>query len=407
MKKKLGVIAILLLMGVLLPGLGGIAAASLPLNISGYVGVNNTPGSPMVTPLSQWTVTLKKSPYTTTSATASTNSKGYYSLTLTSSMGTGTYRVYETVKTGYKNYTPMLAYTQFTITSSSTAQTANFTNYQLPTVTLNGHKYLDPDGTHTSTATPLSGWTIQLNQSSGSTWSTLATATTDSTGTYQFQVTDAGNYRVAEVEQAGYRKTYPATNYSQTIKGGQTGTITQNFWNQKLMSVKVSGHTYEDTDLTHTSTAAPLAGWKVHLQNQSGTTWTDVASVTTATGTRILRVPEHQGPGKLPGPRRSPDRIRPELSSNRYHQLHPRCEFRGPDRRSLELQDPECGDFGAQVPGYGWDPYLEGQPAWILHIPSPEHVGNDLERGGRGNDGFGNGIISVTGHQGPGELPGT
>lgn len=149
MKKKFGVLVVILLMVALLPGLAGIAMAAFPVAITGYVGVNNTPGSPIVTPLSAWTVTLKKSPYTSTAATATTSSAGLYSLSVTSTLGAGTYRVYETVKSGYKNYT--VDYAQFTVSSSSTGLKANFTNYQLPTVTLTGHKYQDPDGKHTST----------------------------------------------------------------------------------------------------------------------------------------------------------------------------------------------------------------------------------------------------------------
>ena len=290
--KVLGIIMIAL---AILPAFAGITSAALPVAITGYVGVNNTPGSPMAAALSGWTVSLKKSPYTSTSATATTSSTGAYSLSVTSSMGTGTYRVYETIATGYKNYT--LSYAEFSITTSTGAQKANFTNYQLPSVILTGHKYLDPNGTHTSTATPLSGWTIQLNQSAGTAWSVLATTTTNASGVYQFQVTDVGSYRVNEVEQANYKKTWPATNYSQTIKGGQTGTITQDFWNAKVMNVKISGHKYEDTDGTHTLTATPLAGWKIHLQNLSGSTWNEVANLSTATTTGYYEFASIRVPG--------------------------------------------------------------------------------------------------------------
>ena len=310
MHRDIKVLGIILLALAILPSFAGIASAALPVAITGYVGLNNTPGAPMVTALSGWTVSLKKSPYTSTSATATTGSTGAYSLSVTSAMGTGTYRVYETIATGYKNYT--LSYAEFSITTSTGAQKANFTNYQVPSVILTGHKYLDPNGTHTSTATPLSGWTIQLNRSSGTTWSVLATTTTNASGMYQFQVTDVGSYRVYEVEQANYKKTWPAANYSQTIRGGQTGTIAQDFWNAKVMSVKISGHQYEDTDGTHTSTATPLSGWKIHLQNQSGTTWNEVANLTTAVTTGYyefasIRVPgtyrviEDQQSGYQPG----------------------------------------------------------------------------------------------------------
>ena len=77
-----------------------------------------------------------------------------------------------------------------------------------PLATLNGEVYndLNGDGTLQAGDPGLSGWTVQLLNTSNS---VVATATTDSSGDYSFTGVISGSYTVAVVATAGYVPTVP------------------------------------------------------------------------------------------------------------------------------------------------------------------------------------------------------
>jgi protocatechuate 3,4-dioxygenase beta subunit len=278
--QKILVIGLLLL--ALVPGFTGIAGAAYPITISGYVGMNNTGASSLAYPgmLGGWTVDLKKAPYTTTLATTTTDGTGFYSFTLTS--GTfANYRTFLTVQPGYKAANPSTAGspTLLGVDGSKSYSFVNFSVYRIPEVTVQGHAYLDPTGRHNAPSPAgIEGLTIQLTNTAGK---VLASTVTKSDGSYSLTVPDFGVTYVKEVEQAGYKKTWPLNFYSHIILKGATGTITDDFWNAAVMDTKISGHLYQDPDGKHTSTSVPLAGWTMKLLQQQGTVFVEIASTPT------------------------------------------------------------------------------------------------------------------------------
>jgi hypothetical protein len=79
---------------------------------------------------------------------------------------------------------------------------------------VSGYKYDDKIGNGVWDAgdTGISGWTITLEKSTdgGSTWTTVDTTTTDSTGYYEFYICEGGLYKVTEEDRSGWMATSPA-----------------------------------------------------------------------------------------------------------------------------------------------------------------------------------------------------
>jgi hypothetical protein len=266
----------------LVPGFTGIASAAYPITISGYVGMNNTGNSAFAYPtmLPGWNVELRKAPYTSAVATTTTDANGLYSFTLTSG-SLANYRTFLTVQPGYKAANPSTAGSQtlLGVDGSKSYAFVNFSVYRIPQVTIQGHTYLDPNGRHnTPSPTGLGGWTIMLTNTGGT---VLASTVTAADGSYSLTVPDFGVTYVKQVDQAGYKKTWPTNFYSHTILKGAVATITDDFWNGQSMDVKISGHRYLDPDGKHTSTATPVAGATMKLFIQSGTSWVESASTKT------------------------------------------------------------------------------------------------------------------------------
>ena len=88
-------------------------------------------------------------------------------------------------------------------------------------MTVSGDVYndLDGNGLRGSGEPGLSGWTVDLEDSSGD---VLASVLTDSNGNYSFTDVGGGSYQVAEVVPTGWVQTQPLypTTYSFTTKSG-------------------------------------------------------------------------------------------------------------------------------------------------------------------------------------------
>jgi len=160
-------------------------------------------------------------------ASTVTDTDGSYAFPHISTMGH--YLVKEVPADGFKASDPVSGQAGFMLDYSTPDQVADFWNYRLPSVTLSGHLFLDPDGTHTSTDTPLGGVTMDLYLG----LTKVTQTTTDDTGTYTFTVTDLGSWRVAEEVPGGYTRTWPYSVYGYMIMPGQAGSFEdQDFWNE-------------------------------------------------------------------------------------------------------------------------------------------------------------------------------
>ena len=151
----------------------------------------------------------------------------------------------------------------------------NFGNFQ--TVTLSGEVYndLNGNGTLDSGEPGLSGWTVDLLNSSNQ---VIATTTTDSNGDYAFTGIGPGTYTVEEVLQTGYVQTSRRPRYSVTTSSGQN---VANLDFGDFQAVSVSGEVFNDLNGNGSldSGEPGLAGWTVNLLNSSNqvvaTTTTD------------------------------------------------------------------------------------------------------------------------------------
>ena len=148
-------------------------------------------------------VDLYDSTGTTLIATSITTVGGSYSFT---NLLAGTYRVVETDLSGYVS-TTLNSVTE-TVNAGDSA-TVNFGDYKLSSGTLSsitGIVFNDTNGNGIQDAgeVPISGVTVQLRNSAGT---VIATATTNSSGAYNFSNLAAGQYTVTEIDPAGYIST--------------------------------------------------------------------------------------------------------------------------------------------------------------------------------------------------------
>ena len=107
------------------------------------------------------------------------------------------------------------------------------------------------------TGLPLSGWTINVNNSTSS-W----TATTNESGFWRVCHLDNGTYSVCEPLKPYWTQTDPAGCYSKTIEGANITNI--NFTNQRLYCI--SGYM-----LDNCAAGMPRAGWRITLKNATHT----------------------------------------------------------------------------------------------------------------------------------------
>ena len=196
--------------------------------ISGYKYLDwDDTHSSMLYPLEGWTINLYK--YNDITADWNfvtsdlTDGGGFYSFEVEQP---GTYRIMEELKDRWTQTYPHLCYSPDDgsdvtvngyeigpVTSGASYTDKNFWNFQW--LTISGYKYEDIDGTHTSTAYPLDGWTISLFRNLVPYYSVLTgDGSTWSLGYYEFLVTDPGTYQICEDLQSGWIETYPPIPHS-------------------------------------------------------------------------------------------------------------------------------------------------------------------------------------------------
>ena len=166
--------------------------------------------------LAGWTVNLLNSSSQVV-ATTTTDSHGNYAFTITTP---GSYTVQEVLQSGFAFTAPASGTYAETLTAGQSVTGLNFGNFQ--SVTLSGEVYsdLNDNGALNSGEPGLSGWTVNLLNSSSS---VVATTTTESNGDYSFTVSKPGTYTVKEVVQSGYTLTEPAAgSYPETLSSGQS-----------------------------------------------------------------------------------------------------------------------------------------------------------------------------------------
>ena len=135
--------------------------------------------------------------------------------------------------------------------------------------TLTGEVYndLNGDGTPDGGEPGLAGWTIDLLDPSNA---VIATAATDSTGTYAFTGVAAGSYTIAEVVQTGYVRTAPAApgTYAVTMAVNQA---INNLLFGDFRTVTLGGEVDDDLDGNGALDAGEpgLAGATLHLLDSS------------------------------------------------------------------------------------------------------------------------------------------
>ncbi len=111
---------------------------------------------------------------------------------------------------------------------------------------IEGIKYEDVDGDgkyDQNIDNPLSGWTIDLLDSS---MGILATTTTGSDGRFEFQIFQKGTFYVSEEMQQGWKPSTPTTSQAIVFSSKQGGTAYVEFGNYRPVSI--SGLKYHDRD---------------------------------------------------------------------------------------------------------------------------------------------------------------
>jgi hypothetical protein len=182
------------------------------------------PGDPG---LSNWTVELRNASNTVI-ATATSDSHGNYSF---SGVVLGTYTLDEKLQGGFTQTAPAPPGT-YTITTAAgqNVSSLNFGIFQ--TVTISGTVYndLNDNGNLDPGEPGLSGWTVDLLNSSNT---VIAHTFTNSSGDYSFSGLGPGSYFVEEVLQGGWTRTQPTPTaaYMFTTESGlnQTGLNFGNF----------------------------------------------------------------------------------------------------------------------------------------------------------------------------------
>ncbi|HKM53713.1 MAG TPA: SdrD B-like domain-containing protein, partial [Isosphaeraceae bacterium] len=193
--------------------------------------------------------------------TATTDSHGDYAFTITSA---GTYTIQEVLQSGYLLTTPAsVSYTE-TLSSGQSIANLNFGVFQK--VSFSGEVFNDlvGSGTFASGDPGLSGWTVDLLNSSNQ---VIATNTTDSSGDYAFAGIGPGSYTIEVISQTGYVAT-SAASLAETATSGQN---VANADFGEFQPVTLSGEVFNDLVGSGTLNSADtgLSGWTVNLLNSS------------------------------------------------------------------------------------------------------------------------------------------
>src|SRR5262249_24072282 len=167
------------------------------LNGSG-VDVASDPG------LGGWTIILVNATTSAEVARTTTNPDGSYSF---GNIVPGTYRISEVLKDGWVQAFPSNRVYTFTVRSGKNVSGRNFGNFQL--VSISGQKWndTDGDGIRQSSEVTLSGFTIQLVDSTGR---VVDSKVTDATGSFKFPGVGPGTFTLGEVPKQDGTQTFPA-----------------------------------------------------------------------------------------------------------------------------------------------------------------------------------------------------
>ncbi len=217
-------------------------------------------------------------------ASGVTDSNGDYTIT---GIAAGTYTIAELAPTGYVQTAPASGTYSETLGDGETISGLNFGNFQ--TVTLGGEVYDDSnaDGTLDNGESGLSGWTVNLVNSSSV---IVATATTDGNGDYSFSSVGPGTYTVEEVVQSGYAQTSSPASYAETTASGQdvSGLDFGDFATDTL-----SGEVFTDTNGNGVldSGEPGLSGVTVDLLNSSSQVITSVTTGSSGNYTFTIDAP--------------------------------------------------------------------------------------------------------------------
>jgi len=190
----------------------------------------------------------------------------------------GDYTLREVQQTGWAQTTPSENLHSVVLTNVN-VDSINFGNRG--SLSISGIKFndLDSDGTKDTGESCLSGWDIQLKDSSDN---LLQTATTSSEpgqeGRYEFVNLQPGTYRVYEVQKPGWVRTVPVQEYySVTLT---TYPSSGNIFGNNLLAI--SGVKFEDLNgnSAKDSDEPGLEGWTIKLKKDG----TEVASTPTIAG---------------------------------------------------------------------------------------------------------------------------
>ena len=198
---------------------------------------------------------------------ATTDANGNYAF---SNVGPGTYAVLQEIPSGWiQTFPPDDGFYGGFVVSGGNYTGLDYGDFQL--VTYAGTVYNDVlgNGTFDGSDTGLSGWTVNLSDSSGT---VIATAISAGDGTYSFSGIGPGSYTISEVAPSGWIITQPAPpsySYSETAISGDSPSDLD-FGNFKLATF--SGNVFNDLNGNgHQDKGDPgLGTWVVDLLDASG-----------------------------------------------------------------------------------------------------------------------------------------
>jgi protocatechuate 3,4-dioxygenase beta subunit len=200
--------------------------------------------------LSGWTISLLKDDVPI--ATTTTDADGYYEFL---KLEPGDYVVCEEDRDGWKHMDERCR--DITLSGEDVAG-VDFTN--APLLCISGHKF------NSKTGEGISGWSIQLEDSTGD---VITTTTTDTEGYYEFCGLMSGDYVVREESRDGWKHVDPEDPYTAVVLDDKD-VEDIDFYNVPLFSI--SGHKF------NYNTQEGLSGWTISLLKD------DVPIATTTTG---------------------------------------------------------------------------------------------------------------------------
>jgi len=271
---------------------GTIIAGGAIINGEVYNDVNDSGTLESGDPgLAGWTVSLVNTS-TNSTYTTTTNASGLFSMT---GIAAGTYTLSEVVQPGFVQTQPASPGTYtITVSSGQTVTGEDFGDHPTASIGREVFNDLNGDGTLENGEPGLSGWTVNLLNSSNT---IIGTATTVTGGTYSFTSLLPGTYTVRVVSQFGYVAS-SAASVTVTDDNGQADTV--NFG--EFVPVTISGEVYSD------ATGAGLSGWTVDLVNSTQTVQTTTGSdgsfsfTNVGPGTYTVEAVQQAGYVASPGP---------------------------------------------------------------------------------------------------------